>query len=222
VLGESRQTGRVAIKQTVVAARRVPLTVTVLVLLAAAEIGYALLARPDAERLAAWASTNVARLRTEPVGPMIVSAFVVEDNPIAWLVVATAAFAVVEWRLGWWRALATAVAAHVVGTLVSEGIVWWRVHDHELPAGALYQLDVGVSYVVVGILALAAVVAPRAGQVVAALLLAALAPALLHGISTLAVPAVGHLTAAAVGLTSGGLLRRNARMVGQWPGERAT
>jgi hypothetical protein len=211
----------VAIKQAVLAVRQVrqvPFTVAFVVLLAAAEIGYAVLARPDATRLAAWASTNVDRLRTEPVGPMVVSAFVVEDHRVAWLLAAAAAFAVVEWRVGWWRALATAAAAHVIGTLVSEGIVWWRVDDHALPTSALYQLDVGVSYVVVGILALAVVVAPRAGQLVAAILLVALAPSLLDGLTSLAVPAVGHLTATAVGLAVGGLLRRYARITGCWPG----
>jgi len=219
-LRKSRQTRGVAIKETLLAVRRVPVTVGFVALLAAAEIGYALLARPDATRLAAWASTNVDRLRTEPIGPMVVSAFVVEDHPFAWLAVAAVAFALVEWRVGWWRALAPAVAAHVLGTLVSEGIVWWRVDDHALPASALYQLDIGASYVVVGVLAVAIVVAPRAGQIVAAGLLLALAPALLDGTSTLAVPAVGHLTAAAVGFTSGAGLRRNARIAGCWPGRR--
>jgi hypothetical protein len=210
----------VAIKETLLAVRRVPVTVGFVALLAAAEIGYALLARPDATRLAAWASTNVDRLRTEPIGPMVVSAFVVEDHPFAWLVIAAVAFALVEWRVGWWRALAPAVAAHVVGTLVSEGIVWWRVDDHALPTSELYQLDIGASYVVVGVLAVAVVVAPRAGQIVAAGLLVALSPSLLDGTSTLAVPAVGHLTAAAVGFASGAVLRRNARIAGYWPARR--
>lgn len=208
-----------AIKQTLLAVRRVPVTAGFVVLLAAAEVGYALLTRPDATRLAAWASTNVDRLRTEPLGPMVMSAFVVEDDPIAWLAVAAVAFGIVEWRVGWRPALATAVAAHVLGTLVSEGIVWWRVRDHALPTSALHQLDVGASYVVVGILAVAVVVAPRAGQIVAAGLLVALAPALLDGISSLAVPAVGHLTAVAIGFASGRLLRRNARIVRHCPSQ---
>jgi len=200
-----------AMRQVVISARRVPVTVVFVVALALAEIGYALLARPDALRLAAWASTNVARLRTEPVGPMLVSAFVVEEHPLAWLIVGGAAFAIVEWRLGWWRALAAALAAHVLGTLVSEGVVWWRVRDRALPASALHQLDVGVSYVVVGVLAVAAVVAPRVAQIVAVVLLVGLSPALLDGITTLYVDAVGHLTAVVTGVASGLLLRVNTR-----------
>lgn len=198
-------------RQAVLSARRVPVTVVFVALLAAGELTYALLARPDAMRLAAWASTNVARLRTEPIGPLLVSAFVVVDHPAAWLIVGAPAFAIVEWRLGWWRALVAAALPHVVGTLVSEGVVWWRVRAGALPASDLHQIDVGASYVVVGILAVAAVVAPRAVRIVAAVLLLALAPALLEGISTLYVDAVGHLTAAVTGVASGLLLRVNAR-----------
>jgi hypothetical protein len=201
----------VAIKEAVMATRRVPVTVAFVVLLGAAEIGYALLARPDALRLAAWASTNVTRLRSEPVGPMVVSAFVVQDDPLAWLVVGAAALAIVEWRLGWWRALLAALAAHVIGTVVSEGIVWWRVRARVLPAGAVHQLDVGVSYVVVGLLAAALVVAPRFGQILAAALLVGLSPALLDGVTSLNVAAVGHLTALVSGIASGLVLRVSAR-----------
>jgi hypothetical protein len=194
----------------VAAARRVPVTGVFVALLAVAEIVYATLTQPAAHRLVEWASTNVDRLRAEPIGPMLLSAFVVQEDPLPWLIVGGAAFAVVEWRLGWWRALVTALAAHVIGTLVSEGIVWWRVHHGTLPASAVRQLDVGASYVVVGLLAAAVVVGPRIGQILAGALLLALSPALLEGITGLEVAAVGHLTSVAVGLASGLLLRARA------------
>jgi membrane associated rhomboid family serine protease len=200
-----------AVRQAVISARRVPVTVSFVVLLAIAEISYALLTHDDELRFAAWASTNVARLRTEPFGPMIVSAFVVQEDPLAWLIVGGAAFAIVEWRLGWWRALVAALAAHVVGTLVSEGIVWWRVNDRALPASAQHQLDVGASYVVAGVLAAAVVVAPRLGRILASIVLVALSPALLEGITSLDVAAVGHLTALVIGVVSGLLLSVSAQ-----------
>jgi hypothetical protein len=195
----------------VAAARRVPVTAVFVALLAVAEIVYATLTQPAARRLVEWASTNVDRLRAEPVGPMIMSAFVVQEDPLPWLLVGGAAFAVVEWRLGWWRALVTALAAHVIGTLVSEGIVWWRVRHGTLPASALRQLDVGVSYVVVGLLAAVVVVGPRIARIVAVGLLVALSPALLEGLTGLEVAAVGHLTSVALGLASALLLRVKAR-----------
>lgn len=195
----------------VAAARRVPVTAVFVALLAVAEIVYATLAQPAAHRLAEWASTNVDRLRAEPVGPMIMSAFVVQDDPLPWLLVGGVAFAVVEWRLGWWRALVTALAAHVIGTLVSEGIVWWRVQHGTLPESAQRQLDVGASYVVVGLLAAVVVVGPRIARIVATGLLVALSPALLEGITGLEVAAVGHLTSVAVGLAAALLLRVKAR-----------
>ena len=201
------QPGRVAAD----AARRVPVTGVFVALLALAEIVYATLTHPAAQRFAEWASTNVDRLRAEPLGPMIVSAFVVQEDPLPWLVVGGVAFAIVEWRLGWWRALVTALAAHVIGTLVSEGIVWWRVHHGALPASALRQLDVGTSYVVAGLLAAVVAVGPRIARIVAAVLLPALSPALLEGITGLEVAAVGHLTSVVVGLASGLLLQVRAR-----------
>lgn len=203
--------GRVTITRAVAAVRRVPVTAAFVVLLTAGEIAYSLLARPDAQRLVAWASTNVTRLRSEPLGPMLASAVVVQEDPLAWLVIGGAAIAIVEWRLGWWRVLVAALAAHVLGTLVSEGIVAWRVHAGSLPTSALHQDDVGVSYVVVGALAAVVAVAPRLVQLAALGLLLVLAPALLDGITSLGVAAVGHLTSAVVGFAAAGLLRANAR-----------
>lgn len=199
------------ITQAVAAARRVPVTVAFVVLLTAGEIGYALLAHPDSERLVAWASTNVVRLRTEPIGPMLASAFVVQEDPLAWLVIGGAAIAIVEWRLGWWRVLLAALAAHMLGTLVSEGIVAWRVHAGTLPESALHQDDVGVSYVVVGALAAVVAVAPRLLRIAAIGLLVVLSPALLDGITSLGVPAVGHVTSAVAGFATAALLRANVR-----------
>jgi hypothetical protein len=199
------------VQHAVVAARRLPVTALFVTLLAGAEVCCAVLAHQDALRLAEWASTNVARLRAEPIGPLVVSAFVVQDDPLPWLVVGGAAFAVVEWRLGWWRTLVAGLAAHVVGTLVSEGIVWWRASEGILPSTALYQIDVGVSYVVVGVLAGAVVVASRWARIASAVVLVGLLPALLAGITGLEVAAVGHLTSAVTGAVTGLVLRADAR-----------
>ena len=56
--------------------RRYAVAVTYLAGVLAAELVYTLLS-PDAQaRLIAWASTNVANLEHEPLGPLLVSAFV--------------------------------------------------------------------------------------------------------------------------------------------------
>ncbi|MDQ2748087.1 MAG: hypothetical protein M3Y44_00905 [Actinomycetota bacterium] len=173
-----------------------PFTVGFGLILAAAEIGYSTLSVSAAARVAAWASTNVARLTTEPIGPLVVSVFVVEGYRLMWLVLGTLGCALVEARLGWRRTLLMAVVTQLGGTAVSEGIVWWRVRHDRLPDSALHQLDVGASYVAVGLLTVAVFVArPVTARVLAGLCLAVIGPHLLNGLSHLDVSPVGHLTA---------------------------
>ena len=176
--------------------RGLPFSVGFGLLLAAAEIGYSALSTRQAERVAAWASTNVARLTTEPIGPLIASVFVIEGHRLMWLVLGILGCALVEARLGWGMTLLVAGAAQVGGTAVSEGIVWWRVGHGRLPSTALHQLDVGASYVAVGLLTATLLVArPLAARVFAGLSLAVIAPNLLSGLSRLDVSPVGHVTA---------------------------
>ena len=179
--------------------RRLPLTVGFACALAAAEVCYAAVSTGEANRVAAWASTNVARLTTEPVGPLAASVFVVPDYRVLWLVLGTLGCAIVEAHLGWRRTLLVAATAQLAGTAVSEGVVWWRVGHGRLPNSALHQVDVGVSYVVVGLLSAAVVVGrPLAAKVLAGVSLAGIAPDLLEGLSRLDVTPVGHLTALVV------------------------
>jgi len=176
--------------------RSLPFTVGFGLILAVAEIGYSVLSSRRAERVAAWASTNVARLRTEPLGPLAASVFVIEDYRLMWLVLGVLGCALVEVRLGWRRTLLVAVGAQLGGTAVSEGIVWWRVDHGLLPDSALHQLDVGASYVAVGLLTAALLVGrPFAARIIAALSLAVIAPNLLSGLNRLDVSPVGHVTA---------------------------
>lgn len=181
---------------------RLRLTPVFLALLAAGELTYLLLDPNRRAGLVGWASTNVDRLRTEPVGPLIVSPFVVTGDKLLWF--AAAAFAVwsLERAVGWARSLFVLASGQVVGTLLSEGIVWWRVGHGRLPHAALAQPDVGVSYVVVAGLAGCLLVNSILVRIVAGLMIVVLADPLLEGLSSLEVSAVGHLTAAATGLAA--------------------
>lgn len=180
--------------------RRLPITAAFGGTLAAGELGLAVLDPARREWVITWSSTNVARLGEEPLGPLLASPFVVLDHRLGWLVLGCAGLAAVESRLGWARTLAVALAAHVVGTAVSEAVIWSRVRSGPLPADALHQIDVGPSYVVVGALAAAVVVARPTGlRLAAAGLISALSPQLLAGLSRFDLAAVGHLTAAVMG-----------------------
>lgn len=175
---------------------RLPLTLFFACAVAAAELGCQALCKPHADRVAAWASTNVARLTSEPIGPLFASVFVIDDHRPLWLALVALGAAIVEARFGWRGTALVAFAGHIGGTAVSESIVWWRVGHGRLPDSALHQIDVGVSYVVVGLLS-AAVLAgrPIAAKLVAGAALVAIGPGLLEGLTHLDVAPVGHLTA---------------------------
>ena len=155
-----------------------------------------------------WASTSVHNLRYDPVGSLVVSAFVTQGFLAAWPALIALAMFGANRVLGNWRTIAVCAAGHVIGTLVSEGIVAYRVSQGLLPASYRYLIDVGPSYVVVSAIAVAVLYGSWPARAAAALDLALLVGVgnIFGGLSTLNVPAVGHAIALAVGTTGGGVL----------------
>lgn len=182
----------------------------------AAEAAYALLPGPDRRALLQWASTNVHNLQHDPVGCLVVSAFFPSGSPQAWpLLISLALFGACR-VLGNWRTAAVLAAGHVIGTLVSEGIVAYRVSSGALPGTARHIIDVGPSYVVVAAIAVALLHGgwlARAAALADLVLLTSIG-GIFEGLSSLEVSAVGHLTALATGAAAGTLavwrLRRQA------------
>lgn len=164
------------------------------------QICYAFLGPHAQASFAGWASTSVANLEHDPVGCLVVSAFVSGSGAVSLLtwvpVIAIAMFAAVR-AVGGWRTLVVCTAGHVVGTLVSEGIVGYRVASGALPPDYRYLIDVGPSYVVVSALVVALLCAPWGWRVLAAfdLLLLVFGGRIFAGLTNLDVAAVGHLTA---------------------------
>jgi hypothetical protein len=177
--------------------------------------------RDDATRRAwvAWTSTNLTNLRHHPVPSLVTSAFVIEDgDPSGWAVLAAAGLVALAWRLGVWRTLAVVGAAHVLGTLISEGVVAWRIHQGALPAAARDLVDVGPSYVVVAALVGAVAVGPWPARLVGAGGFAVLAPSLFGGLTEFEVAAVGHVCSIVIGAGLGLALRpRVPRAVSREP-----
>src|SRR5690348_14191544 len=96
-----------------------------------------------------WASTNVANLEHEPVLPLLLSAFVAPGYLLTWPALIALALFGANRAVGNVRIALVCLAAHVIGTLVSEGIVAYRVDTGQLPAASRHLTDVGPSYVVV-------------------------------------------------------------------------
>jgi len=178
-----------------------------------AESVYAALSPHQRAAVVAWASTNVANLHHDPIGTLVVSAFIPTSLTVLWPVAIALAVFGANQVLGNWRTAMLCAAGQVLGTLVSEGIVDYRVTHHLLPAAATHIVDVGPSYVVVSALAVPALYGSAAFRVAAVADLAALVfvSRIFSGLTHLDVAAVGHATALAVSVMAGTLLVRHRR-----------
>jgi hypothetical protein len=182
---------------------------------AALGVGTALLhsrPRPERDAWLDWASTNLANAPHHPVGALVASALLTDGDLAGWLVLSLVGLGALGWRLGAWRTATVVVAAHVLGTVVSEGILGIRVASGALPHSELHIRDIGPSYVVVAALVAGLAYAPWPGRVPCALGFLAVAPSLFGGLFQLEVSAVGHVCAIAVALVVGGLFARRGKI----------
>jgi hypothetical protein len=184
-----------------------------LAVVTAAEVTYALLPGRDQAALLRWASTNVHNLHHHPVGCLIVSAFFPEDSAGAWPALIALALFGANRALGNARTAAVCTAAHVIGTLVSEGILDFQVAHGDLPESSRYITDVGASYVVVAAIAAAILYGGPLARSAAVLdfVLLAFVGDIFAGLGDLDVAAVGHVTALAVGALGATLAVRRLR-----------
>jgi hypothetical protein len=173
-----------------------------------AEIVYVLLSAHAQDALLSWASTSVHNLRHDPVGCLIVSALFPTSFLLAWPVLIALGMFGANHVLGNWRLALTCAAGHIVGTLVSEGIVAYRVAHGTLPPADRYLIDVGPSYVLVSAIAVGLLYGNWLIRVAAALDFALLifVGQIFAGLTSLQVDAVGHATALVVGAALGGVL----------------
>ena len=159
---------------------------------------------PVRQRWVDWASTNIANAPDHPVGALVVSALLTEGDVRWWLLLSLVGLGTVGATFGAWRTAVLIGAAHVLGTVISEGILWYRVAAGALPGSYRHILDVGPSYVVAAALVAGVGYARVPGRIACALGFAAVAPSLFGGLTRLEVSAVGHVSAIAVALGLGG------------------
>ncbi|WP_051969871.1 rhomboid-like protein [Kitasatospora azatica] len=97
-------------------------------------------------------STNLDQLKHHPVHALVASAIWTESASFPFYFVLFNIFHVPAERwLGTWRWLTVAATAHVLATLISEGVVAVGIHHARLPASLADTVDVGVSYALAGV-----------------------------------------------------------------------
>ncbi|AYN43754.1 hypothetical protein D9753_19500 [Streptomyces dangxiongensis] len=109
------------------------------------------------ERFLRHRSTNLHELARSPVRVLVVSALWIEGGdwvPYAFLY--TVFHAPAERWLGTLRWLAVCVLAHVLASLVSEGVLLRAIGEGLAPRSAVDTLDIGVSYALAGVIAVVA------------------------------------------------------------------
>jgi hypothetical protein len=87
------------------------------------ELTYTLLTPAAQARLVDWASTDVANLEHEPAGPLLLSSLVTPGYFAVWPVLIGLAVFGANRALGNVGTALVCLAGHVIGTLVSEGVV---------------------------------------------------------------------------------------------------
>jgi hypothetical protein len=183
------------------------------------DVIYTALPAHDQVAVLGWASTNVHDLRVDPLGSLVASAFVAQGDAAAWPALIALAMFGANRALGNWRTAVVCTAGHVIGTLVSEGIVGYRVSRGLLPSSDRLIVDVGPSYIVVSAIVVALLYGSWLARGAAALDLAVLAFVgdIFGGLSNLNVAAVGHVTAMTVAAIGGSLLAWQRRRRGGRP-----
>ena len=153
-----------------------------------------------------YASTDLDNLARHPAGSILLSAFLTENSPTVWLGLSLVGLAGPARRLGPVRTTALVLTAHLVGTLVSQGVLAWRLQAGLAEQGDRFALDVGPSYVIVAGLVAGVLVGRSWWRPGCALGVGLLLPYLFDDLLNWQVVAVGHTVAIMVGLVGAALL----------------
>jgi hypothetical protein len=157
--------------------------------------------RWGSRRLQREHSTNLHRLRTEPLRVIATSLFWLDDKKWwPYIPVFVGIVGPAERRLRWWRWLFVGITAHVVGTYVGQGYLRLMIRMGRAPWRLVAARDVGVSYFVFGTAGTLSGYVPRPWR---SRCQAATVTALLANIAVRPTfTEVGHLTAFLVGLAA--------------------
>ena len=145
----------------------------------------------------AWVSTSLDSLSAHPVGSLLGSAAVTEEDLLPWMGLAlvglwSAVRVLDAGRRVPWRTIALVLSVHVLATGTSQAVLARRIALGDEPTAARQVIDVGPSYVVVAALVAVLVAGRGLERMLCAAGFVVVAPSLFEGLDRWDVTAVGH------------------------------
>jgi hypothetical protein len=190
-----------------------PLTYVWLIVLLITTIIQHSLSRRELHTLLIHQSTNIHELATDPLQVLFTSLFWIDGRYwTPYLLLFTLFVAPAEQWLGEIRWLTVGLTAHVGATYLSEGLLYLAIQHHLAPERLVHARDIGVSYFMVGVIAVLAyrVAPPWRWGYLAVLVTVFTVPLFIH----LTFTAVGHFSAIFIGLLFYPMARaRNAPLI---------
>lgn len=177
------------------AGRQIPIAVGYAAALILSNIVMALLSGATQTSIANAASTNITHLAVDPFFVLPASAFVDTSNSWLWLPLSLMLIGGLERRFGSRRTLLIVFGAHVMATLISEGLLLAQIASHVAPKSAINVQDVGPSYVILAAMAGCLAVGSRSLRIVALVSGVLIVPGLLVELPQLDMSSVGHFSA---------------------------
>ncbi len=185
---------------------KTPFTASYAIVLLLADVLMTVLSSNDQTAVAQATSTNITHLALDPLLVLPASAIVDLGNGWIWIPLTLLLLGGIERRLGSARAVIVTFGAHVIASLVSEGLLLVQIAWHFQPRSDVNILDVGPSYMILAALSGCLVIGSwrlRAGAfVIGALII----PGLMVRLPELDMSAVGHLLAIVLGASFAGYL----------------
>ena len=176
-----------------------PLTYVWLIVLLTTTIIQRNVSRLELRAMLVHQSTNIHELAADPLQVLFTSLFWIEGRYwTPYLLLFTLFLAPAERWLGKIRWLTVGLTAHVGATYISEGLLYLAILIHWKPERLVYARDIGVSYFVVGVIAVLAyhLAPPWRWGYLAVLITIFTVPLFIH----LNFTAIGHFSAIFIGL----------------------
>lgn len=176
-----------------------PLTYAWLTVLAVTTVIQRRLGRRELHHLLVHYSTNLHDLAADPLHVLFESLLWIDGRYwTPYLVLFTVFLAPAEHWLGHIRWLTVGLTAHVVATYISEGVLYAEIQHHLEPERLVHASDIGVSYFLVGVIAVLAyhLAQPWRWGYLAILITVFAVPLLIDANFT----AIGHFSAIFIGL----------------------